>query len=219
MNKEILYIDMDGVIADYQSVAASGLDKNDPSFFAVMPVMEGAKTAIDKLSQYYDIHFLSTAPWSKPSAWTAKRVWLEQHFPNHAHKRLHLSHHKNLFIGAYLVDDRTANGAASFQGQHIHFGQFPYENWTDVTNYLITQKTANSMNTKTLLEQLQDKISAYLDLCDDGQTPTLCNLISSPEGRQKATELIANIVADEGKSIAEAAMEVEHIYNENKMEV
>jgi len=47
-----------------------------------------------------------------------------------------LSHHKNLHLGDYLVDDRTKNGADKFPGEHIHFGTARFSDWSAVVSYL-----------------------------------------------------------------------------------
>ena len=54
-----------------------------------------------------------------------------------AYKRLILSHHKQLNVGDYLIDDRTANGADKFTGEHIHFGQDKFPDWNAVLKYLL----------------------------------------------------------------------------------
>ena len=56
-----------------------------------------------------------------------------------AHKRLILSHHKNLNHGDFLVDDRTKNGVDKFQGMHIHFGTPLFPDWITVTRFLKTK--------------------------------------------------------------------------------
>ena len=71
------------------------------------------------------------------SAWSDKNEWVRKHLGEVAHKRLILSHHKNLNMGDYLIDDRTANGADRFQGEHIHFGIEKFPNWEVVCNYLL----------------------------------------------------------------------------------
>ena len=40
-------------------------------------------------------------------------------------------------IGDYLIDDRTANGAGEFKGEHIHFKTDRFKDWKDVLNYLL----------------------------------------------------------------------------------
>ena len=52
------------------------------------------------------------------------------------HKRLILSHHKELMIGQYLIDDRTANGAGQFKGEHLHFRTEKWPDWHAVLEYL-----------------------------------------------------------------------------------
>jgi 5'(3')-deoxyribonucleotidase len=62
---------------------------------------------------------------------------------NHLHKRLILTHHKNLNKGAILIDDRKENGAAGFEGEHIFFGPQDeekgrdgrYATWADVLDF------------------------------------------------------------------------------------
>ena len=53
-----------------------------------------------------------------------------------AKKRVNVSHNKNLMIGDYLIDDRTANGAGEFKGELIQFGTEKYPNWKEVLKYL-----------------------------------------------------------------------------------
>ena len=48
-----------------------------------------------------------------------------------------LSHHKNLNYGDYLIDDRLANGANLFKGEHIHFGSDKFPDWESVCSYLL----------------------------------------------------------------------------------
>ncbi|WP_445666400.1 5' nucleotidase, NT5C type [Fodinibius sp. AD559] len=144
---KIVYVDMDSVLVDFES----GIDRlseetyqeyeNDldevPGFFRDLPPVEGAIEAFHKLSKQYDVYILSTAPWQNPSAWIDKLLWVKKHLPQVAHKRLILSHNKHLNRGDYLIDDRTANGAGYFQGEHIHFGEEPFPDWDAVLDYLL----------------------------------------------------------------------------------
>ena len=47
------------------------------------------------------------------------------------------TNNKNLNSGDYLIDDRTANGAGEFKGEHIHFLTKQFRGWDDVLSYLI----------------------------------------------------------------------------------
>ena len=147
MTKKILYFDMDNVLVNFQS----GLDllseevlqqyegqlDNIPSVFSLMKPLDGALEAYTILASTYDSYILSTAPWGNISSWSDKAAWVQTHLGDSAKKRLILSHNKNLNIGDYLIDDRTANGAAQFMGEHIHFGSAKFPNWKSVLNYLL----------------------------------------------------------------------------------
>ncbi len=150
MNKQVLYIDMDGVLVDVQS----GFDKLDPSarkkyesryhevpgVFLLMEPIEGAVEAFHKLSQVFDTYILSGAPWNNPSAWCDKLLWVKRYLGDSpaVHKRLILTNHKNLNRGDFLIDDnKDKNGVEKFEGEHIHFGHGEFQSWNDVLRYLI----------------------------------------------------------------------------------
>ena len=147
---KILYIDMDNVLVNFQS----GIDRLDvetrelftdrldevPGIFSLMDPMPGAIDAYRVLSAKHDTYILSTAPWHNPSAWSDKIQWVQEHLGSQegepAYKRLILSHHKNLNMGDYIIDDRTARGVDKFSGEHIHFGTEKYPDWYAVMRYL-----------------------------------------------------------------------------------
>lgn len=144
--KKILYVDMDNVLVDFPSafpkVAPDLLikfkdDKDEiPGIFSLMDPMPGAIESFNELSMLFDTYILSTSPWENDSAWTDKLKWVKKHLGKSAYKRLILSHHKNLNVGDFLIDDRTKNGADKFQGEHIHFGTEKFPDWKTVVEYL-----------------------------------------------------------------------------------
>ena len=149
-NKKILYVDMDNVLVDFQSGIDSITEaeresfKNDlddvPGIFSKMKPVDGAIEAYLKLTKHFEVYILSTAPWKNPSAWSDKLLWVKEYLGQSAHKRLILSHNKQLNMGDFLVDDRTANGAGEFKGEHIHFLSEKFKNWNDVVSYLLLKK-------------------------------------------------------------------------------
>jgi len=102
-----------------------------------MQPVEGAIESYEKLSAVFDSYILSTAPWNNPSAWSDKLLWVQRYLGGPAHKRLIISHHKNLNSGDYLIDDRTRNGVDKFAGEHIHFGSAQFPDWPTVVRYLL----------------------------------------------------------------------------------
>jgi 5'-nucleotidase len=143
---KIVYVDMDNVLVDFQSalphlsrkVAREFKDHLDdvPGIFSLMRPMPGALEAFAELSLLFDVYILSTAPWDNPSAWSDKLCWVRTHLGRRAHKRLILTHHKDLNRGDFLIDDRTRHGVDHFVGEHIHFGTGAFPGWPAVMTYL-----------------------------------------------------------------------------------
>ena len=145
----VLFLDLDGVIADFERAMNSHPLRNTPPYasspdriphiFRDLDCVPGAKVGVRQLlnSAKYEVYFLSTAPWDNPSAWTDKRLWLEAQFGKRIHRRLILTHRKDLMKGDLLVDDRPNNGAAQFEGEWIHFGSTAFPDWTAVIDYLL----------------------------------------------------------------------------------
>ena len=141
---------MDNVLVDFVSGIAQidaktvqqyeGRLDEVPGIFALMQPVEGAVEAFVKLAQHFDTYVLSTSPWENPSAWGDKLEWVKRHLGSHAYKRLILTHHKNLNIGDYLIDDRIKNGTDKFTGEHIHFGSDKFPNWPAIVTYLLSRQ-------------------------------------------------------------------------------
>lgn len=144
MRKKILHIDMDGVVADFDKAIKSLSPHTDtkafskevddicaknPLIFHTLEPMENAIESVKELANHFEVYFLSTAMWHVPESYTAKRLWLEQHFGDFAEKKLILTHRKDLVIGDYLVDDRIRHGVENFKGVHIHFGSEKFPDW------------------------------------------------------------------------------------------
>lgn len=66
-----------------------------------------------------------------------------------------------------------------------------------------------------LLEKFNNQINAMLDDCSKKYTPTVCNFISTKEGRERIFELIQKKVIQEKLTIGEAIVSIEQEYNIN----
>ena len=148
--KKRVFVDMDNVLVDFQS----GLDLQSdeikkeyegrldeiPGLFAEMKPMPGAIEAMHTLQEHFDLYILSTAPWKNPSAWSDKVKWVTRYLDDVFHKRMVITHCKNLCKGDYLIDDRGKNGTSEFEGKWIQFGNNEFPDWESVVNYLLRQE-------------------------------------------------------------------------------
>ena len=145
--KKRVFVDMDNVLVDFQS----GLDQQSeqtlqqyagrldeiPGLFGKMKPLVGAIDAVHQLNEYYDLFILSTAPWNNPSAWSDKVNWVTEYLDDLFHKRMVITHRKDLRQGNYLIDDRGKNGTSEFSGEWIEFGSERFPDWQSVLDYLI----------------------------------------------------------------------------------
>lgn len=152
--KELLFVDMDGVLVDFykgvkcfypdfelyqkdrQREITAELSCRDGFFTGLEPIT-GAIDAFHQLADIFDVYILSTPDWFGVNSWTEKRIWVEEHLGERAFKRLILSHNKGLFTGRALIDDRLRNGVDRFRGEHIHFGTEKFPDWEAVLKHLM----------------------------------------------------------------------------------
>ncbi len=144
MKKKIIYIDLDNTLADY-SKKVKELNSNPKDakhikgFFESLEPMPNAVDSYNLLRKYFDVYILSTAPWSNPDSLTEKLLWVKKWLPN-SYKNVIFSHHKDLNIGDYLIDDSTKNGAGEFKGIHIPIYSEEFPNWTSVIKFIFSNE-------------------------------------------------------------------------------
>lgn len=147
MNKRRIFFDMDGVLVDFNSGVEklSEETKNQykgridevPGIFSLMEPIPGAIEAVHLLAKRYDVFILSTSPWNNPTAASDKIEWVKKYMNDVFHKRIILTHHKELCRGDYLIDDKGKNGASEFSGEWIHLGSKEFPDMDAVLNYLL----------------------------------------------------------------------------------
>jgi len=142
--KKIVYIDMDGVLVDFNSgvrkfgpdvlVSYEGQYDNIPHIFSIMDPIPGAIEAFKCLQKKYDVYILTTAPWANESALQDKKEWLKKYLGDSIRKRVIFTHRKDFVSGDYLIDDRVVHG---FQGKQLLFGSKEYPDWDAILKELM----------------------------------------------------------------------------------
>ena len=135
MKKLRIYIDMDGVIANFDKASKNlpiGKRKNRPDLwvdYRYLDLIEGAEEAVKYLNKHHEVFIASTPPWSRIQVWADKRAWLEQWFPD-LKRKLILTHRKDLLIGDILIDDSRFRGQPDFKGHWFWFNKnWENKNW------------------------------------------------------------------------------------------
>jgi len=149
MSKKLtIFLDMDGVLANFEKAASLIPDVKRPDLhldFSTFEPMPGAIDAVEKLIDMgHDVYIATTPPWDNPSAWAQKRDWVVTWLPQ-LKRKMFLTHHKNLLKGDILIDDTTYRGQKDFEGKFIHFGIGNNKmNWIQITD--VIQQMTNMLN-------------------------------------------------------------------------
>ena len=147
-SKQILYVDMDGVLCNYQAAYEEAKQntpeieypQSTPGFFENILPIPGALSSVKQLVDSWELFVLSAPSTRNPHSYTEKRIWIEKQLGYSFAKRLILCPDKSLLKGHYLLDDHiSGKGQENFEGEVLHFGSPKLPNWLAVLQYL-TQK-------------------------------------------------------------------------------
>ena len=145
MSKLVIYIDMDGVLANFdkshlQLEKELGKKVHRPDLvldFTTFEPMKGAIEAVKKLEEMgHDLFIATTPPWDHPDSWGQKRNWIQKHLPT-LKRKMFLTHRKDKLKGDILIDDSFSRGQPDFEGKWMHFGKDGMD-WTYVVEVIQT---------------------------------------------------------------------------------
>ena len=145
----IIYIDMDGVLADYDKAFAEvrraqpdvNYPQSLPQFFEHLEPISGAIDAFHQLSAKHDVYILTAPSTRNPLSYTQKRLWVENHLGFDVTERLIICSNKGLLKGDILIDDNIdGKGQEDFEGQVLHFGSEAFPHWSKILNAITAMK-------------------------------------------------------------------------------
>ena len=136
MNKYRIFIDMDGVISDFEKASNEfqrihGKTNRPDKYvdYRNLDPISGAIFCVNVLNQNHDIFIATTPPWDRPKVWGEKREWIEEYLPFLKYKLI-FTHRKDLLIGDILIDDSKFRGQPDFQGEWFWFNKnWKNKNW------------------------------------------------------------------------------------------
>ena len=143
----IIYIDMDGVLCDFDRAFARDkihapditYPQSQKGFYENLTPLLGAVESMEKILKHSDYApYILTAPSIyNPLSYTEKRLWVENHLGFEWVKRLIICPDKSLLRGDILIDDHHhGRGQEGFKGRLIHFGSERYPDWDGVLSAL-----------------------------------------------------------------------------------
>ncbi len=142
MSKKIVFIDMDGVIADFDKAAPHREDIDPPemyipNFYINLEVMPGADEGIATLLSLpkLDVYIGTKGSTGALYNFTEKAQWISMYFPRLL-KKLNIVCDKSLLRGDFLIDDMPSLWKHKFQGEFITFDKNnPEKSWKEIAQY------------------------------------------------------------------------------------
>lgn len=150
-NMKRIYIDMDGVLADFISAYNRDLliEPRQPypqskyGFFATLEPIEGAVAALKELQKSFDVWILTRPSIQNLHCYSEKAFWLRQYFGEELLYKTVICPDKSIVKGDYLIDDQTEFGQTEFEGKLVLFGSAEFPDWKSVLTFFETQKKSS----------------------------------------------------------------------------
>lgn len=143
MKKTIIFLDMDGPLANFDGAITSNIKPDppemfEPGFFRNLQVVDGAKEAVAQIiaNPRFEVYIGSKMTSKVTTCASEKMEWIKEHFPELL-RNMALVCDKKLLRGDILIDDDRDRWADSFDGWFIHFNNDnSKESWQQVLRFL-----------------------------------------------------------------------------------
>lgn len=146
MEKIRIYVDMDGVMADFErAIVETGLEgpelKLIQGTYLNLHPYPGAFDALDKLEEMgFEIRISTKIPRNNLHAASEKLFWLERYRPKYiSHTTITNDKGDSGRLGDYIIDDRPHKANVSnFNGTLLDFGpKNTYKDWDSILKFFI----------------------------------------------------------------------------------
>ena len=151
-SRPILDIDMDHCAVDFDKGTREWRKRHPDEqfphshldFWIYLDPMPGFIEAHKRLSEIFDVRFLTAPSIRNNCCWTGKAMWVQKYFGEDYLKKLTISSDKSRYSGFALVDDGVDHGQQDYRGEHLWFSHDErFTTWENVADYLINKWNEN----------------------------------------------------------------------------
>jgi 5'(3')-deoxyribonucleotidase len=147
-SKKLIYVDMDGVLADFITPFLKERMENPGQpyphsqygFFMNLEPIKDSIESFKMLEEHFDMWILTRPSVQNTLCYTEKAIWVKEKLGLHIQRKTVMCCDKSLLKGDFLIDDTLEYGQTEFEGELLHFGsdnKFP--DWKTVVDYLMTK--------------------------------------------------------------------------------
>lgn len=139
-----IFVDMDGVLCDYEGAYHRDIAKNPRQvfpqsrfgFFTELEPLSGAIEGFKELQKTYDVWICTRPSVQNLTSYSEKAYWLRKYFGDEILQKTVMTSNKSIVKGDYLIDDQTDWGQTEFEGELLLFGSEKFPDWAHVMEYL-----------------------------------------------------------------------------------
>jgi 5'-nucleotidase len=150
-SKKLIYVDMDGVLADFITPFNKERDLNPEQpyphsqygFFMNLEPIKDSIESFKLLETYFDMWILTRPSVQNTLCYTEKAIWVKEKLGIDIQYKTIMCCDKSLLKGHYLIDDTLEYGQTEFEGELIHFGNGDFKDWKSVVQYLLKKEGFN----------------------------------------------------------------------------